>query len=223
MRPKRSDSLTARSSRCFTPNSGSFRTVWLGFALRFLGCRYRAPFTGSLREARRHSGTSGLDQQQLRIVIERLAARRPILQCISRPSLNFDCAESSQLASCACFSCPTTRRESRSGIREMPVARSSPIRARPRTSCAFPSQRRIVALNSARVCAGCTMSPMRARPRQPSGPTRLLFRVIAADIRLLAMPPADKETTGNLLPAQHLSFGVIIPYLNVCYTRRRTC
>lgn len=27
MRPKRSDSLTARSSRCFTPNSGSFRTV----------------------------------------------------------------------------------------------------------------------------------------------------------------------------------------------------
>jgi hypothetical protein len=46
--------------------------------------------------------------------------------------------------------------------------------------------------------------------------------VIAADIRLLAMPPADKETTGNLLPAQHLSFGVIIPYLNVCYTRRRT-
>jgi hypothetical protein len=27
MMPKRSDSLTARSSRCFTPNSGSFRTV----------------------------------------------------------------------------------------------------------------------------------------------------------------------------------------------------
>jgi hypothetical protein len=35
----------------------------------------------------------------LPIVIERLAARRLILQCISRPSLNFDCAESSQLAS----------------------------------------------------------------------------------------------------------------------------
>jgi hypothetical protein len=29
MRPKRSDSLTPRSSRCFTPNSGSFRTVCL--------------------------------------------------------------------------------------------------------------------------------------------------------------------------------------------------
>jgi hypothetical protein len=28
--------------------------------------------------------------EQLRIAIERLAARRPILQCISRPSLNFD-------------------------------------------------------------------------------------------------------------------------------------
>ena len=32
MRPKRSDSLTARSSRCFTPNSGSFRTVCTLFA-----------------------------------------------------------------------------------------------------------------------------------------------------------------------------------------------
>ena len=32
MRPKRSDSLTARSSRGFTPNSGSFRTVCLIFA-----------------------------------------------------------------------------------------------------------------------------------------------------------------------------------------------
>jgi len=48
--------------------------------------------------------------QQLRIVIERLAARRPILQCISRPSLNFDCAESGQQASWACFSRPTTLR-----------------------------------------------------------------------------------------------------------------
>jgi hypothetical protein len=34
MRPKRSDSLTARSSRCFTPNSGSFRTVCLVRALQ---------------------------------------------------------------------------------------------------------------------------------------------------------------------------------------------
>ena len=32
MRPKRSDSLTARSSRCFTPNSVSFRTVCEIFA-----------------------------------------------------------------------------------------------------------------------------------------------------------------------------------------------
>ena len=32
MRPKRSDSLTARSSRCFTPNSVSFRTVCEVFA-----------------------------------------------------------------------------------------------------------------------------------------------------------------------------------------------
>jgi hypothetical protein len=32
MRPKRSDSLTARSSRCFTPNSVSFRTVCKDFA-----------------------------------------------------------------------------------------------------------------------------------------------------------------------------------------------
>jgi hypothetical protein len=69
---------------------------------------------------------------------------------------------------------------------------------------------------------GVPCRTMRARPRQPSGPTRLLFRVIAADIRLFAMPPADKETTGNLSPAQNLSFGVIIRYLNVCYTRRRT-
>ena len=38
----------------------------------------------------------------------------------------------------------------------------------------------------------------------------------------LQWPPADKETTGNLSPAQHLSFGVIIPYLNVCYTKRKT-
>ena len=71
----------------------------LGFALRFLG----VPLSYSVHwiaagGARRHSKTSGLDQQ-LRIAIERLAARRPILQCISRPSLNFDCAESGQLAS----------------------------------------------------------------------------------------------------------------------------
>ena len=32
MRPKRSDSLTTRSSRCFTPNYCSFRTVWKAFA-----------------------------------------------------------------------------------------------------------------------------------------------------------------------------------------------
>jgi hypothetical protein len=37
---------------------------------------------------------------------------------------------------------------------EMPVACSSPIRARPRTSCAFPSRRRISALNSARGMGG---------------------------------------------------------------------
>jgi hypothetical protein len=40
--------------------------------------------------------------------------------------------------------------ESRSGFMEMPVACSSPIRARPQTSCAFPSERGISALNSAR-------------------------------------------------------------------------
>src|SRR5271166_1532625 len=34
MRPKRFDSLTARSSRCLTPNSGSFRTVCTGDARR---------------------------------------------------------------------------------------------------------------------------------------------------------------------------------------------
>ncbi len=36
MRPKRCDTLTARPSRCFTPNSGSFRTVCMIFA-RFRG------------------------------------------------------------------------------------------------------------------------------------------------------------------------------------------
>jgi hypothetical protein len=33
MRPKRSDSLTARSSRCLTPNSGQFPHGLLGFRI----------------------------------------------------------------------------------------------------------------------------------------------------------------------------------------------
>src|SRR5580693_5977995 len=54
----------------------------LGFAVRFLG----VPLSCSVHwiaagGARRHSKTSGLDEQ-LRTAIERLAARRPILQCI---------------------------------------------------------------------------------------------------------------------------------------------
>jgi len=54
MRPKRSDSLIARSSRCFTPNSGSFRTVCMTFVWRalavmgivFAGCMELSPILG---------------------------------------------------------------------------------------------------------------------------------------------------------------------------------
>ena len=54
------------------------------------------------------------------------------------------------------------------------------------------------------------MSPMRARPRQPSGPTRLQFRVIAADIRLLQCRLPTRKTTGYLSPARHLLWSVSI-------------
>ena len=41
MRPKRSDSLIARSSRYFTPNSGSFRTVCTAYAVVVEGAQKR--------------------------------------------------------------------------------------------------------------------------------------------------------------------------------------
>ena len=103
---------------------------------------------------------------------------------------------------------------------EMPVACSSPIRARPRTSCAFPSQRGISALNSARAMDGVdhVADASRAAAALRTDETA----IPGDDIPVcLQWPPANKETTGNLSPAQHLSFGVIIPYLNVGFTRRR--
>ena len=176
---------TAQPPSC-PPKSGSksarFRTTLFGVPL---SCSVDWIAAGG---ARRHSRTSGFDQQP-RIIIERPAARRPILQCMSRP---FDCAESSRAGISSLF-LVSDDPSAKVGLHGNAGRMLAPIRARPRTSCAFPSPRRISALNSARRRAGCTTSPMRARPRQPSVPTRLLFRVIAADIRLLAMSPADKE------------------------------